>query len=122
MQTDIIPVMQPGLFDDVEDLERKVRSRDQETSWTGAALVKTTELRGIKVDIIRILSEHGPLTDDAIFAYYIEAGGRRTAQRIRSARAEMTTLYRGQVPVVRRAEGMGVSEHGGDSHLCDVIS
>jgi hypothetical protein len=110
-----------ALFDTVDELERKVRSHDPDSSWNAAARITATELRGLKADIYRILAKHGPLTDDALFARYQAEGGTRTAQRVRSARSEMTNEYRGQLPTLRKGQEDGVSAHGGDAQTWEVI-
>ena len=109
------------LFDSVDELERRVRSMDPETSWTAASAMSTPEYKGLKADIFRILSDHGPLTDDALYARYVAEGGTRTPKRVRTARAEMSVPYRGQVPRLRAADDLGVSEHGGTAQQWEVI-
>lgn len=81
-------------------LERRVRSRDNDTSWAAAAGITAAEYTGVKLAVLRILSDRGPLTDEAIFVEYIKRGySRRTPQRLRTARHEMTEPRFGQVMI-----------------------
>jgi hypothetical protein len=75
-------------------LERRVRSRDNDTAWAAAAGINTADLSKLKVSILRILTDRGPLTDEAIYVEYVKRGyPRRTAQRVRTARHEITTPH-----------------------------
>jgi hypothetical protein len=81
-------------------LERRVRSRDNDTSWAAAAGINAAEYTSLKLAILRILTDRGPLTDEAIFVEYVKRGyPRRTAQRVRTARHEITEPRFGQVAV-----------------------
>jgi hypothetical protein len=72
-------------------LERRVRSRDDDTSWAAAAGIDLAGMTRLKLSILRILTDRGPLTDEAIFVEYVKRGyPRRTSQRVRTARHEMT--------------------------------
>lgn len=65
------------LFADTEDLERRVRTNDPESSWAAAA-IDSDDARGIRAFILQLLRHHGPMTDEAIFEAYVSAGGTRT--------------------------------------------
>ena len=73
---------------DTPDLERRVRSTDAESSWSAAAIshAGAGELRAW---VLRYVAALGPVTDDQIYAAYQAAGGRRTPQRLRTARMEL---------------------------------
>lgn len=99
-----------ALFTDAADLERRVRSRDPESSWKAARITRgqADTIRAFVVDHLRT---HGPQTDDQIFAAYQLAGGKRTPQRLRTARAEMVHPKWGE-PQVRAHTEPGLSNFG----------
>lgn len=117
----------PRLFDDVPDLERKVRTMDPETSYRAAAKITTVEHTSLKADLYQLLLEHGKQTHDDLYDLYrTQATTRgdtkvRTPQRVRTALAEMCVVYRGEQPSVRRLEEFGRSANGGDAHLWEAI-
>jgi len=100
------------LFHDTPDLERRVRSRDADTSWVSASIAP--ESASAVRDFIELwLSRHPASTDDAIYAGYRASGGRRTAQRVRTARAELSNPKLGD-PIIRTV-GIGTSDAGGSA-------
>ena len=116
MSIDILPPA--ALYTGAADLERKVRSRDPETSWEAARI--TNRRQGeVKDFIVLVLARLGPLTDDAICAAYRASGGRRTAQRVRTARAELVNPRFGN-PQVKLSTVMGLSDAGGESQTWEV--
>jgi hypothetical protein len=103
----------PTLFSDTPDLERRVRSREAETSWEAAAI--SAEAAGSVRDfVLHALALGKPLTDDEIFAMYRAAGGTRTPQRVRTAREELTHPKVGD-PLVKEHTVIGVSNFGNAS-------
>lgn len=115
-----------ALFEDPAELAERVRSTDSDTSWRAASGISKRDNESLKDTIFRLLANHGPLTDDALFARYAAEGGTRTAQRVRTARVEMTRTrdLRTQKPLTPRvglADGLGMSEHGGESQLWQAI-
>lgn len=71
----------------------RTRTRDPLTSMNAAAAISPIEQTKVKDAIEAILADLGPLTDEDIFAAYVDRGyPRRTATRIRTARSEMTKL------------------------------
>ncbi len=115
------------MFEDAADLTARVRSSDPDTSWRAASKLSAAANESLKDSICRILADEGPLTDDALVAAYTAEGGTRTAQRVRTARVELTRTrdLRTQKPLeprVRVADGLGTSEHGGESQRWEVIS
>jgi hypothetical protein len=99
-----------ALFTDAADLERAVRSRDPESSWEAARITRS-QSDTIKAFIREHLRKHGPQTDDQIFADYQLAGGNRTPQRLRTARAALVHPKWGE-PQVREHPEPGVSNFG----------
>lgn len=119
-------MLEPALFEDVTDLEMKVRSGDADTSWKAAALMTVAAERDLKQSIYALLVEHGPMTDDELFERYAEAGGRRTSQRVRTARAEMCATRKPkstveQTPTVRATGELGLSAHEGEAQTWEAI-
>ena len=106
------------LYTGAADLERKVRSHDPETSWLAARVSKRRQGE-VKDFIVLILARRGPLTDDAIYAAYRASGGRRTAQRVRTARAELVNPKFGD-PQVKLSTVVGLSDAGGESQTWEV--
>ena len=82
-------IEQPSLFTDMAELETRVRSNDDDTSWR-AARISRADNESLKDTLYRLLANHGPQTDDSLFELYESEGGRRTTQRVRTARAEMS--------------------------------
>lgn len=107
------------LYTGAADLERKVRSRDPETSWRAARISKRQQGE-VKDFIVLILARRGPLTDDAIYRAYRASGGRRTPQRVRTARAELVNPKYGD-PQVQLSAVVGLSEAGGPSQTWEVV-
>lgn len=98
------------LFDDTPDLERRVRERDPESSWA-AAQITPGQATVLKDTILAIIGDIGPATDDAIFADYRRRGGRRTGQRVRTARAELSHPKTG-APLIVEDNVTGLSDAG----------
>lgn len=70
-------------------LERHVRSRDPETSWNAAA-IDPESWSELQTNIVTILRDVGPLIDEELHKEYKRRGmPRRSASRIRTARAEL---------------------------------
>lgn len=117
---------QPTLFDDTPELEARVRSQDPDTSWA-AARISREDNESLKDTLYRLLANaRRPLTHDELYGLYVAERGTRTAQRVRTACAEMARTYniRTKRPVaarIRQAEGVGQSEHGGDASLWEAI-
>ena len=95
-----------------DSLERKVRSRDAESSWS-AARISEAEQMAVKDFILLILARKSPLTDDEIYDAYQRAGGHRLPQRVRTARNEMRFPKRGPA-LVELADTLGVSRAGAE--------
>lgn len=112
------------MTDTAVSAEGRVRSRpmatDLPTSWTAAVRMTTKQEMVLKSAIIAILRHHAPLADDAIHALYQEAGGRRTAQRVRTARHELEreTFDGARVVLVDDA---GLTNAGGDASRWGII-
>ncbi|MEA9983692.1 hypothetical protein [Subtercola sp. RTI3] len=86
-----MPIATTTLSDEAVDAAGRVRSRDADPSWLAAVMITYPELSTLKQDILLILKRRGPSTDDEIFADYQSANlPRRTSQRVRTARHEMT--------------------------------
>ncbi|MCU1598542.1 MAG: hypothetical protein JWQ47_2281 [Glaciihabitans sp.] len=95
---------------DTPDLERRVRSREAETSWQAAA-ISTADVKSVRAFVLQLLGRGRPLTDDEIYAVYRDAGGRRTPQRLRTAREELTHPKEG-LPLVKEHVRIGTSQFG----------
>lgn len=91
-------------------LERRVRTHDPEPSWD-AARIAAPDANEVRVKVLAIVAARGPLTDDQIYAHYRASGGTRTAQRVRTARAELSRPVVGD-PVLREYDRAGVSATG----------
>ncbi|HEY4267243.1 MAG TPA: hypothetical protein VGM94_03530 [Galbitalea sp.] len=100
------------LFDDVRDLERKVRTNSAETEWAAGASMKRSAEDELREAIYQILLSRGPLTDEEIARYYYQAGGKLTPQRIRTARAALTHVTPSSLPIVQSAGRNGISATG----------
>lgn len=92
------------------NLERRVRSNDPDTSWKAAAIT-APDAHEVRHKLIAIIAAHGPMTDDEIFTHYRAGGGIRTAQRVRTARAELSRPVVGD-PIIREHDRHGVSPTG----------
>lgn len=114
-------------------LETRVRSNDPDSSWEAAAGITVAENESLKDTIVRILRAEGPLTDDALYeAYLVDHRSRtkrtpRTAQRVRTARAELCRTRDPRTQIehsarVQLADGLGTSDHGGDSRRWEAIA
>lgn len=90
-------------------LERRVRSKDPATSWH-AAVIDGAESIKVREWVELFLTRAPGSTDDEIFAAYKRSGGRRTAQRVRTARAELSNPVTGEPRVT--PVGVGVSANG----------
>jgi hypothetical protein len=99
-----------SLFLDTPDLERRVRSREAETSWQAAA-ISQLNVESVRTSVIQILGCGRPMTDDEIYAQYRDAGGKRTPQRIRTAREALTHPKEG-LPLVKEHIAIGISQYG----------
>jgi hypothetical protein len=98
------------LFVDTPDLERRVRSREAETSWQ-AATISAADVKSVRAFVLQLLGRGRPLTDDEIYAAYRDAGGRRTPQRLRTAREELTHPKEGP-HLVKEHISIGTSQFG----------
>jgi len=66
----------------------------------------------LKVAILRILTDRGSLTDEAIFVEYVKRGyPQRTPQRVRTARHEMTA-FEGLIRGTGNSERLDSGYHG----------
>jgi hypothetical protein len=97
------------LFTSTEDLERRVRSSDPDSSWA-AASISPTAVSELQRFILRALSTRD-LTDDELYTAYRDAGGTRTPQRLRTERAALSNPKRGARQIWESQE-MGVSAAG----------
>ena len=74
-----VPAAERDLFDMadhtalINPAPATTRISDPETSFDAAASVKPEETRAIYKQLITVLGDHGPLTDEGI-AHYVEAG------------------------------------------------
>lgn len=100
------------LFLDTEDIERRVRSNDPDTSWL-AASITPEDAAGVRDFIVLFLARRPDQTDDQIFDAYKASGGTRTAQRVRTARAELSNPKHGTPEII--PSGIGTSAAGGKS-------
>lgn len=91
-------------------LERRVRSNDPDTSWDAAA-IPAADANAVRHKVLAIIAARGPVTDDEIFTHYRTSGGTRTAQRVRTARAELSRPVVGD-PIIREYDREGVSPTG----------
>ena len=103
---------QPPNYLGADALERKVRSRDAESSWSAARISEPDQM-AVKDFILLILARKSPLTDDEIYDAYKDSGGNRMPQRVRSARNEMRFPKRGPA-LVELADTLGVSRAGAE--------
>lgn len=101
------------------NLERRVRSTDPDTSWQ-AAVIDGNEAIKVREWVELFLTRKPGSTDDEIFAAYKVSGGTRTAQRVRTARAELSKPVTGNPRVI--PVGMGVSVNGEPSQMWAVAS
>lgn len=70
----------------------------------------------VRAAILRLLGEHGPMTDDALHRLYLDSGHeRRSRQRIGTARHELVEA--GKV----REAGRGRSDAGNAASLWEVV-
>ena len=104
--------MNDALFDNTEDLERRVRSADPESSWD-AARIKPADSHELETVVYNLVAVYGPATDEELFFWYQRNGGTRTAQRLRTARAALSSPKGiGQRPSIREHASMGVTQTG----------
>ena len=98
--------------------------RDRYTTLRGTtaetsrlAYERATERRGlIYAAIEALLAEHGPLTDDAIYRAYLDAGyPLRSKQNVSTARCELTDAKR-----VRYTGARGLSDMGNAARLWEL--
>lgn len=78
---------------DLTPFEGKVRDRDPETSWNAAA-INPDDWSELQSEVVDILRDRGPLTDEAIYREYVarrrhHALKPRREQRVRTARKEL---------------------------------
>jgi len=104
-----VGLMTDMLFTSTEDLERRVRSSDPDSSWAAAniAPAAASELQRF----ILVALGTGDLTDDELFSLYRDAGGNRTPQRLRTERAALSNPKRGPRQIQEATE-MGLSAAG----------
>ncbi|WP_434316379.1 hypothetical protein [Leifsonia sp. P73] len=92
------------------NLERRVRSHDPETSWDAAAIT-APDANEVRSKVLAIVAARGPIGDEQIFAMYRAGGGTRTAQRVRTARAELSRPLAGD-PLIREHDRHGITTTG----------
>jgi hypothetical protein len=107
------------LWGSTDDLERRVRSHDPESSWE-AARIDRDDAAGIRDFIVHHLRIEGPSTDEAIHEAYLDAGGTRTPQRLRTERAALVFPKDGE-PIVRAARTRGTSRLGNSCTRWELI-
>lgn len=105
------------LFFDTPDLERRVRSRDPDTSWLAASIAPESAA-SVRDFIELFLARNPDSTDDTIYAAYRRSGGSRSPQRVRTARAELSAPKFGKPTI--HTTGIGVSDAGGKSQTWSV--
>lgn len=91
-------------------LERRVRSNDPDPSWSAARITRS-EANAVRRTILAIIATHGPITDEEIVTRYKASGGERTAQRVRTARAELSRPVHGD-PLIRELDDKGTTSTG----------
>jgi hypothetical protein len=94
-------ITETPIFSDAPDLERRVRSREVDTSWAVAA-IGGAEVNHLEAQLLTLIRDYGPLTDDELYLRYQRIGGDRTAQRVRTARVALARPKRGE-PLIREA-------------------
>lgn len=114
------------LFDSIDGIDERARLNDHENSWRAAQTISRIDNESLKDSIYRLLANHGPKTDDALFELYVKDGGTRTVQRVRTSRKEMTWSVNPRTketvtPRVRATGENGTSEHGNESQLWAAI-
>lgn len=111
----------PGNWKRLENLmtetlfDYRVRDRDPRTSWD-AAKIRRSDAEGVRQHVLAIIRDLGPVGDEAIFSAYRAQGGTRTAQRVRTARAELCHPGAGERPLVA-AQGTTTSATGRTAQL-----
>lgn len=88
-----VPITTRRRLPDTVPFSGKVRDRDPETSWNAAA-INPGCWSELQAEVVSILRDRGPLTDEAIYREYVVR--RRLAnvmprreQRVRTARKEL---------------------------------
>lgn len=105
--------------DEAVDARGRVRTRDYDTSWLAAVMITSADLSDLKQAILLILKFHGPSTDDEIYAAYLETDApRRTPQRVRTARHEMTVQH--SPALVKEHAELGSSALGNQAERWEV--
>ena len=94
--------------------EPRARRNDPETS-RDAALRIPRGLSDVHDDILRLLADRGPMTDDRLLRLYLKGGGARSPQRITTARHEL--VQRGRV---RWTGEWGTTQRGKRARLWEV--
>lgn len=88
-----MPVTTRRRLPDTAPYDGKVRDRDPETSWDAAA-INPADWSELQSEVVSILRDRGPLTDEAIYREYIvrrrhNGAKPRREQRVRTARHEL---------------------------------
>lgn len=104
-----VPIRRPP-FTGTPALERRVRSHDPDESWS-AADISTADANEVRRAVLAIIAGRGPITDEEIVTLYRAAGGPRTPQRVRTARAELSRPVHGE-PLIREHDTAGTSSTG----------
>jgi hypothetical protein len=95
--------------------EDRARRSDPETSRDAARRIPRG-LSDVHDDILRLLADHGPLTDDRLLRLYVDGGGTRSPQRVTTARHELVQRAR-----VRWTGGWGTTHRGSRARLWEAI-
>lgn len=95
--------------------EHRVRRHDPETSRDAASRIPRG-LSDVHEDILRLLAEHGPMTDDRLLRLYVDGGGLRSPQRVTTARNELVQRAR-----VRWTGGWGTTHRRSRARLWEVF-
>lgn len=98
------------------DLRGRVRSDDPQTSWDAAALQDNAERLHLRDYVHLCLQVWGPLTHDEVWEHYRDAGGKRTAARIRHIVKDLV-----DDGYVERADEKGRSATGNPSTRWRVV-
>lgn len=95
--------------------EYRARRNDPETSRDAARRIPRG-LSDVHDDILRLLADYGPMTDDRLLRLYVDGGGTRSPQRVTTARHELVQRSR-----VRWTGRWGTTHRGSRARLWEAI-